>query len=170
MPVFPVKPGLLHRAFLPNPDMMYSIRRLVPQADAAALEFFAGEENVRELDALTASYEGNMGRFESDAERRERMWREIAGGKTELEGILRHSVSSFCWPWGQYCPEAHELAREAGFSPLFTTKEGPNLPTFPLTVHRFKGKSNSGSWLVSRLRLYASPFWGAAYACLRNLF
>ena len=170
MPGFKIAPGLQQRAFLPEPELLERIRRLVPQSDQEALAFFASQENVRELKALTAGFSGKMGRFETDDERRERMWREIAGGKTELESILGHSLKSFCWPWGKYSQQAHALALEAGFTLLFTTREGPNLPSSPLAVHRFKAKSQGGSWLVSRLRVYSRPFLGKCYARLRNLF
>ncbi|MDR2489639.1 MAG: polysaccharide deacetylase family protein [Desulfovibrio sp.] len=170
LPAFRVVPGLRHRAFLPNPDLLEGIRRLVPQSDAEALAFFASAGNLRELQALAKSFAGNMGRFEDDTERRDRMWREIAGGKEDLESVLGHSLRSFAWPWGKYCPEAEALAREAGFSLLFTTGEGPNPPLRTPRICRFKAKSKSGAWLISRLRVYSRPLIGAAYARLRNLF
>ena len=170
MPGFKVVPGLQQRAFLPNPDMLEAIRRLVPQSDEEASAFFASEANVRALKALAAKFSGSMGRFETDVERRDRMWREIAGGKEELESVLGHRLKSFCWPWGKYCQEAHALALEAGFALLFTTSEGPNPPSQPLAVHRFKAKSKDGSWMVSRLRVYSRPLLGKFYARLRNLF
>lgn len=170
LPCFKVRPGLKFRAFLPNPDLLEAIRRFVPQADEEAVEFFANERNVGALKALTAKFSNSMGRFESREEARERMWREIAGGKQELEAILGHNLKSFCWPWGAYSQEAQLIAAEAGFSLLFTTREGVNAPAQPLAVHRFKGKDNAGSWLLSRLRVYSRPLMGAAYARLRNLF
>jgi peptidoglycan/xylan/chitin deacetylase (PgdA/CDA1 family) len=170
MPAFDVAPGLLHRAFLPNPDLLEGIRRLVPQGDSQARDFFASADEVRGLKALVGEFAGRMGRFEDDSERRERMWREIAGGKEDLEAVLGHPVRSFAWPWGKYCPQAEDLAREAGFSVFFTTREGPNLPRRPLRVRRFKAKSQNGAWLISRLRLYSRPLAGAVYARLRNLF
>ena len=170
LPNFKVGPGLLHRAFLPDPDMLECIRRLVPQSNQEALVFFADERNIQKLKETAARFAENPGRFETHEERRERMWREINGGKAELESLLGREVKSLCWPWGKYSPEALALALEAGFSVLFTTSEGPNPPSQPLAVHRFKAKAQSGSWLVSRLRVYARPLAGAFYARLRNLF
>ena len=170
LPGFNVAPGLQQRAFLPNPDLLEALRRFVPQSDEEARAFFAVEENRRGIRALAARFAGNVGRFETDDERRERMWREIAGGKAELESILGRDVKSFCWPWGKYCPEAHALALEAGFSLFFTTDEGPNPPARPLSVRRFKAKAKNGAWLVSRLRVYSRPLLGKFYARLRNLF
>jgi peptidoglycan/xylan/chitin deacetylase (PgdA/CDA1 family) len=167
MPEFPVKPGLQHRAFLPNPDLVASIRRLVPQDEDAAAAFFAVAENVRELESLVAQYANNLGSFENDAGRRERMWREIAGGKEELEAILGHKIRSLCWPWGASGDEARQLALDAGFRLFFTTREGVNPPGRPLAVRRFKAKNASGAWLASRARVYSRPLIGACYARMR---
>ena len=167
MPEFPVKPGLQYRAFLPNPDLVASIRRLVPQNEDAAAAFFAAADNVRELASLVAQYAGNLGNFENDAERKERMWREIAGGKEELEAILGHKVRSLCWPWGASGDEARQLALDAGFRLFFTTREGVNPAGRPLAVRRFKARNESGAWLTNRAWVYSRPLIGACYARIR---
>lgn len=167
MPEFKVKAGLLHRAFLPNPDMVEAVKKLVPQDFDGAADFFARPVSVKELEALIASFAANMGRYENDDERRERMWREIHGGKAELEAVLGHPVRSLCWPWGQYCEEAFQLARDAGFELFFTTKEGTNRPGRPEAVRRFKAKDKSGAWMLWRARLYSRPLLGNVYAKLR---
>ena len=87
MPEFSVKPGLLHRAFIPNPDLVEAIRALVPQDFTGAAIFFAEEEKVRALEALVAGFAGRLGRYESDEERKVRMWREIAGGYFLLDAL-----------------------------------------------------------------------------------
>ncbi len=167
MPEFAVKPGLLHRAFLPNPDLQARIAALVPQEDTAAAVFFAQERNVAELSALVASFRDKLGRYETDEEQRERMWREIGGGKAELESILGRPVRSLCWPWGRYGKEAFSLARDAGFQVFFTTAEGANPPGRPEAVGRFKGKDKSGSWLAWRAWIYSRPLLGKLYAQVR---
>ena len=167
MPEFPVKAGLSHRAFLPEPALTEAIQRLVPQDFSGAVAFFAGEENVRELESLVAGFAGKLGRYESDEERTRRMQREIAEGKEALEAVLGHAVRTLCWPWGEYNEEALSLAREAGFELFFTTREGVNPPGQPLAVRRFKGKPKSGAWLLSRARIYASPLIGRIYTRMR---
>ena len=93
LPDFKVVPGLLHRAYLPSPDLLEAIRRLVPQSDEDALAFFASGENLRELRALVARFAGDLGRFETDAERRDRRGRILLrGGATER---VRHRHSPF---------------------------------------------------------------------------
>lgn len=167
MPNFRVRAGLANRAFLPDPEMTAAVCRLVPQDFDAAADFFADPGNERELEALVKGFEGRMGRYETDAERRERMWREIAGGKKELEAVLGHSVKTLCWPWGEYCEEAEGLAREAGFRVFFTTREGVNPQGAAAAARRFKAKNKSGRWLLSRAFIYSRPCLGALYARLR---
>lgn len=167
MPKFRVRAGLFHRAFLPDPEMATAVARLVPQDDDQAAEFFADEKNERRLALLVEGFSGRLGRYETDCERTERMRREIAGGKAELESVLGHPVRSLCWPWGEYCPEAHELAREAGFRVFFTTREGTNPPGGAATAHRFKAKNKNGGWLLSRAFLYSRPVLGNLYAKMR---
>lgn len=167
LPEFKVGPGLLERAFIPDPSLVEAVKALVPQEFSAAAAFFAEGGACEELAALLAGFAGKLGRYESDAERKERMWRELAGGKEALEMVLGHKVRTLCWPWGKYCGEALTLAREAGFELFFSTKEGVNPPGRPLAVHRFKGKPKSGNWLLSRVRIYASPLLGSMYARLR---
>lgn len=167
LPDFAVKAGLKHRAFLPDPEFVRAVTELVPQSFDGAADFFADPGSEAALRALAGRFEERLGRYENDEERRERMWREIAGGKEELEGILGREVKTLCWPWGHYCSEALELAREAGFSLFFTTKEGVNPPGNPGAVHRFKGKDKDGSWLASRAWLYSRPVLGALYTRFR---
>lgn len=167
LPDFKVKAGLANRAFVPDPEMVEAVKKLVPQDFAAAADFFKDAVALKGLSALLESWQGRMGRMESDEERTQRMRREIAGGKEELERILGAEVKSLCWPWGDYCEEARQLALEAGFEVLFTTREGVNPPASPLAVRRFKGKDESGAWLASRVKLYARPLLGALYARIR---
>lgn len=167
LPDFPVRSGLAHRAFLPSERLVEDVQKLVPQSFDEADEFFANPEAVRGLRAVVERHAPDMGRFETDEERLARMRREIQGGKEELEGILGHKVHTLCWPWGEYDKTALALAREAGFRVLVTTTEGANTPDNALAVHRFKGKDKSGSWLLSRLRIYSRPLIGKLYARLR---
>lgn len=167
MPDFSVKAGLAYRAFLPDPELVRAVGELVPQTFDDAADFFADPAGEAALRDLAGRFAGRMGRFETDDERRDRMWRELSGGKSELEGILGRKVKSLCWPWGHFCDAALALAREAGFSLFFTIKEGVNLPGRPEAVHRFKGKDKNGAWLASRAWLYSRPLMGALYARFR---
>ena len=169
LPKFKVGAGLQFPAFVPSPELLQTVANTVPQDYAAADAFFktpGNRERLREAVAAVAGGPG-LGRMETEAERHERMTREIAGGKAELEAILGASVRSLCWPWGRHCDEALRIGQEAGFSVFFTTREGPNPPGAPLHVRRFKAKSKDGAWLTSRVRLYERPWLGALYAKIR---
>ncbi len=169
LPRFKVGAGLRFPAFIPSPELIRAVTELVPRNYAAADAFFKEPGNTARLQEAVDTVAGGpgLGRMEGEGERRERLRREIAGGKAELEEILGRPAHSLCWPWGKYSDEALALGREAGFSVFFTTREGTNPPGRPLRVHRFKAKSKSGAWLVSRVRLYERPLLGALYAKIR---
>ncbi|SBV90634.1 Polysaccharide deacetylase [uncultured delta proteobacterium] len=165
-PKFVMGPGLLERAFLPDPELAAKIRNLVPQDEQGAFAFAEDSANMRELKELVAS-NAALGRMETDEEMAARMDREIRNGKEVLEKELGHPVTSLCWPWGAYSPLALEIGRQAGFTVFFTTKAGPNPPLSPLAVCRFKAKDKNASWLLNRVRLYASPLLARLYAGLQ---
>lgn len=167
LPEFPVKAGLTHRAFLPDPRLVEAVRGLVPQDFAGAADFFADPGNVQALEALVAGFAKHMGRLETDAEREARLWRELAKGKELLEQVLGHPLRTLCWPWGEYDALSLRLAKEAGFRLFFTTREGVNPPGQPQAIHRFKAKPQNGAWLASRAWLYSRPLLGTLYARLR---
>ena len=166
LPDFPAKPGLRFRAFLPNPDLVEAVQRFVPQDFDAAAAFFAGQENVRALRSLVDGFKNGMGRYESDGERKERMWREIGGGKAMLESILGRPVRSFCWPYGRYCKEAHRMAMDAGFKVFFVVLGGANPPGRPLAVHRFESRERKASWLADQAGLHSRPLFANLLALL----
>ena len=166
LPKFVMGPGLLERAFLPDPDLADAIRRLVPQDETEAHAFAADETNMRALETLVSSAK-TLGRMETDEEMAARMRGEIQKDKEILERELGHPVRSLCWPWGAYNALSLELGREAGFEVFFTTRAGANPPGAPLAVRRFKAKDRDASWLLNRVRLYAGPLLGELYAKLQ---
>ena len=164
MPKFVMGPGLMERAFVMDPELAAKIKALVPQNERDAFAFSQNRDAMRSLEDLAASYAGRLGRMETDEEMANRMRAEIMKGKSVLEQGLGHPVASLCWPWGAYNQLSLSLAREAGFSVFFTTRQGPNPPGSPLAVHRFKAKANPPSWLLNRVRVYASSLLAALYA------
>ncbi len=167
VPLFPQRPGLSHRGFIPSDELLAAIHELVPQDEEAAFHFFAAEDNKKRLQDLAASFAKNMGRMETDGEMRARMREELASGKALMERELGHEVTTLCWPWGAYNELSLNLGRELGFKAFLTTREGPNPPCSPLGIRRFKAKAKGGSWLLSRVWLYSRPVLGSLYAKLR---
>ena len=47
--------------------------------------------------------------------------RQIVEGKAQLEQILEHRVSGFCYPWGQYTLKLRRMVIDAGFDYARTT-------------------------------------------------
>lgn len=168
LPAFRQKAGLAHRAFLPSTELLQGIKALVPQDTEGAYAFFDDAEHVARLAAFVRSLKDGLGRFESREEQEARMWEQLKGGKDDLEAILGREVLTLCWPWGECSGLALELAKKAGFRVFVTTREGVNPPGRPDAVCRFKAKAKSGSWLLSRVRIYSRPVLGGLYARLRT--
>ena len=163
LPRFVMGPGLLERAFVPDPELCETIRKLVPQDDAGAFAFAKDTAGMEELKKLVKR-QTLLGRMETDEEMTNRMQRDIGDGKEHLEKALGHPVTSLCWPWGAYSALALEIGRKLGFKVFFTTKPGANPPASPLAVCRFKAKAKPGSWLRNRSRIYANPLLATLYA------
>lgn len=163
-PKFVMGPGMVERAFLLDPSLETAIKNMVPQDERGAYAFSQDKTAVRALEELVAAREGRLGRMETDEEMADRIRADLAKGKRVMEEGLGHAVSSLCWPWGAYGELSLSLAREAGFSVFFTTRQGPNVPGNALAVRRFKAKAKSAGWLRGRLRLYANPLLAALYA------
>lgn len=167
VPLFPQKPGLSHRGFIPAPELLEAIRDIVPQDEEEAFHFFLEDTNRARLRECAASFAGAMGRMETDEEMNARMREELSEGKAVLEKGLGHTVTCLCWPWGAYNELSLQLGRDLGFQTFLTTREGPNPPASPLAIRRFKAKDKDGSWLLSRVWVYSRPVLGALYARLR---
>ena len=167
IPMFPQKPGLSHRGFVPAPELLEAIQSLVPQEEEAAFHFFADSGNRARLQECVASFAGGLGRMETDEEMAARMREELAEGKATLEKGVGHPVTCLCWPWGAYTELSLSLGQELGFQTFLTTREGPNPPGSPLAIRRFKAKDRGGSWLLSRVWVYSRPVLGSLYARVR---
>lgn len=167
LPAFDRVPELANRAFIPSPDLCEEIKALVPQEEAAALEFFNFPANVDRLTALVERHAGNLGEFESLEAQRQRLQEIMDKSQATLSQELGHKIRSFCWPWGVFCEEARQAGLAAGFEVFYTTKLGINRPAAPLAVSRFKVKNRADSWLPGRLRLYSRPLLGSLYLKMR---
>lgn len=167
LPDFGRAPELVSRAFLLNPEFVSAVKELVPQDEVGAFEFFSLPENIERLRSLVAGFQGRFGEPESPEGRNRRIGGIMRANQEILERELGRVTRSFCWPWGLGDKQALELGREAGFQAFYTCDMGANLPGKPLAVNRFKVKSKDGSWLLNRLRIYASPLLAGLYAKFR---
>lgn len=167
MPAFERVPEFAGRGFIPSPSFVEAIKKLVPQDEGAARDFFGNPQNAEMLAALAASRKDRIGGMESDADMARRMTKVMQDCQDTLTRELGHPVKSFCWPWGVFCDEARQHGLEAGFEVFYSTKIGINLAARPLAVHRFKAKCRADSWLLNRLRVYSRPLLGGLYLKLR---
>lgn len=167
LPNFQRGPELAHRAFIPSPALIETIKNLVPQNDVAAAEFFASPGKVALLEKQVSAFADRLGQFES----REDMIRRMRGIMETTRETLRRELGSaprsFCWPWGAFCQEAMEQGLAAGFEVFFTTGEGANPPGSALAVHRFKVKDKAGLWLLARMGIYSRPLLSGLYVKMR---
>ena len=109
LPRFKERPFLYSRAFIPSPDLVAAVQRLVPQEPAEARTFFQSAGNVAALETLVAGFSPDrLGTLESEAARRSRVHEELGACAETLRRELGHPVRSLCWPWGS----GSEVARE----------------------------------------------------------
>ena len=68
LPRFKERPFLYSRAFIPSPDLVAAVQRLVPQEPAEARTFFQSAGNVAALETLVAGFSPDrLGTLESEA-------------------------------------------------------------------------------------------------------
>ena len=168
LPRFKERPFLYSRAFIPSPDLVAAVQRLVPQEPAEARTFFQSAGNVAALETLVAGFSPDrLGTLEREAARRSRVHEELGACAETLRRELGHPVRSLCWPWGSGSEVAREEGRKAGFSVFFTTRMGANPPAAPEAVHRFKVRDAGWSWLRLRLEIYSRPWLARLYGACR---
>lgn len=165
-PRFTYKPALAARAFLPAPELLDLVRRLVPQNEQEAAIFLSEERNLDMLRAAVAALP-SLGREETEAEHRARLAQEFATCRERFTQELGVPPISFCWPWGRHTPEALEEAKKVGFQVFFTTRRGANLSGCALDVHRFRVNSMPGTSLLRRVRFFSCAPAAAFYGMVR---
>lgn len=166
-PLFTRGPELGHQAFLPDQKLVEVIKKLVPQDEIGAAAFFESKDHIRELEALLASFKGQLGHFESEEEQKQRIGGIMSSSQAILQKELGHPVKSFCWPWGVKNAVAMQAGLEACFEVFYNVSRGPNPAGNNLEVQRFKAKRRQGKWLLSRSRIYSHPLIGKLYSGVR---
>ena len=168
LPVFEHGPALARKAFFPSDEIYDLVREAVPQDFDGAREFFERPRAGADLEKRILNIpREKRGRIETDDEFKERVRDELARCRDAQASHLGRKPLSLSWPWGEYCAQGLEIARELGFSLFFTTTMGPNPPgKNPAHIHRFKAKNKKPSWLLSRLGIYSRPLVAKVYGRL----
>ncbi|EHK6581824.1 polysaccharide deacetylase family protein [Escherichia albertii] len=124
--------------------------------DSGLVEFHVHTHSHKRWDRLSAS------RTEQCRYMRE----DILEGKRCLTEKLGSCSSHLCWPEGYYNKDYINLARELGFSYLYTTERRMNCPeNGSLKIGRISTKEREHSgWLKRRLFYYTTPFFSSLLA------
>ncbi len=100
------------------------------------------------------------------ARRREGLAADLARSREALAARLGAATPHLCWPQGHYDDDHIDVARQAGFTHLYTTEPGTvDRRADPLRLPRIVTKDAPG-WLGSRLWIYRRPALAAAYQAL----
>lgn len=166
MPLFKTGPEVYSRAFLPSVELIAAVKALVPQDYAAADNFFKNQDNIAKLETVLESFNGELGRYESNEEMHTRIIGMLTTCRDVLQKELGHPVKSLCWPWGAFNAYAVQVAREAGFEVFFKVAPGTNPPFSASAVNRMNAKPDAKKTL-SRLRIYSKPILGELYRRFR---
>lgn len=148
LPRFKERPFLYSRAFIPSPDLVAAVQRLVPQEPAEARTFFQSAGNVAALETLVAGFSPDrLGTLESEAARRSRVHEELGACAETLRRELGHPVRSLCWPWGSGSEVAREEGRKARIFRILHHPHGsqPAAAPEPCTASKYATRGGAGS-------------------------
>lgn len=103
------------------------------------------------------------------AERYGALLADLVASRDALQKKLGKTSQHLCWPQGYYDAQYQSVAREAGFTHLYTVRKGVNTPrTAPAEINRIVVKDKPGMWFASRLWTYRHAGLGALYTKLRG--
>jgi len=99
------------------------------------------------------------------ADKNAHMARELALSRATLQERLGSVSPHFCWPQGYFDADYVNLAHEAGFRYLYTTKPfGQNRKgTDPAHIYRFAVRNTTGQSVGRRIRVAAHPVIGPLF-------
>lgn len=115
-PVYQHEKSLATRRYFPDQDLDAVLADYVRSRGSET--FFQSVDWRQRLEQLATDYRhthGDRGRFESDAEYRARLHRELAGSKEMIERQLDKTVDFLCWPGGGYDDTSVEISKKVGY-------------------------------------------------------
>lgn len=93
-------------------------------------EFYIENNGLENFNAraqeFISSKVGTLIKEETEADAKERIFREGLENKKQIEEKLGNTVEVFCWPWGHKSNLGVEALEKAGYRSFVTTKKGTN--------------------------------------------
>ncbi len=115
-PVYQHEKSLATRRYFPDEELDAVLVDYVRSHGGET--FFQRVDWRQPLEQVATDYrqtQGDRGRFESDAEYKARLHRELAGSKQMIERQLDKTVDFLCWPGGGYNDTSVKISREVGY-------------------------------------------------------
>lgn len=93
---------------------------------------------------------------------------DLAASRATLAARLGAATPHLCWPQGYFDAAYQRVAREAGFSHLYTTEPGVVRADVDLArIPRLVAKDKPAAWFARRMGLYGRPLVSALYLGLK---
>jgi peptidoglycan/xylan/chitin deacetylase (PgdA/CDA1 family) len=94
---------------------------------------------------------------------------DLERSRQTLRSRLGLNATHLCWPQGYFDADYLAVAREQGFTYLYTTRPGSLCADGDATnLPRIVVKDKGAAWLASRLRLYSSPLLARWYGRIKG--
>lgn len=125
----------------------------------AVFEFHSHTSSHTRWDKVSANAAEKSAALGSDLER----------SRETLRRHLGTDSNHLCWPQGYFDADYQSIAREKGFTHLYTTRPGTVVPDAEAaSLPRIVVKDRGAAWLASRIRLYSSPTLARWYGRLKG--
>jgi len=93
---------------------------------------------------------------------------DLAASRATLAARLGAATPHLCWPQGYFDAAYQRVAREAGFTHLYTTEPGVVRTDVDLArIPRLVAKDKPAAWFARRMGLYGRPLVSALYLGLK---
>lgn len=143
-------------------------------ADDAAMRWSEVErtlaEGVFEFQSHTASHARWDKLLTHADEKSAALAQDLERSRQALRQRIGLESTHLCWPQGYFDADYLAVARQQGFTHLYTTRPGTLLPNGDATnLPRIVVKDKGAGWLASRVRLYSSPRLARWYGRLKGI-
>lgn len=127
---------------------------------AGTFEFHSHTHTHTRWDRVCASREEKTARLRED----------LALSQATLHARLGEASRHLCWPQGYFDDDYLQVARQAGFRYLYTTRDTDrNRPgSDPGHLYRIGDKGKAANWIARKLWLVRHPLFGAAHYWLKQ--